>query len=230
MDGLLANYAPSDSVKKLVQITPLLLLVGISGAGKDSIKKKLLETGRFHDFVSYTTRPPRRNNGILEEDGKDYHFVTHEQMQDLLKNGEMIEAKQYSGNVYGTGASDLQQANNAGKIALNDIEVQGVAEYKAIAPNVKAVFLLPPSFDMWRKRFVARYGDENIDEDDWQKRLSTARTELQHALDAGYYEFVVNDNLDDATAEVIACANGEHDIALQQAGEGIAHKLLAELS
>lgn len=229
MDELLANYSPNESVRELVRQAPLLLLVGISGAGKDSIKKELLATGDFYDFISYTTRAPRYNNGILEKDGKEYHFVTREKMEQLLRSGDMIEAKQYSDNIYGTGAEDLREAIRANKIALNDIEVQGVAEYKRIDPNVHAVFVLPPSYTVWRDRFVARYGDGDVDEEDWQNRLVTAKTELQTALASGYYDFVINDSLDQAVEQVIACTKGNYSSDLQEQGKKVAVAILEQL-
>lgn len=228
-EAILEAYEPSESVKELVRATPILLLVGISGAGKDSINQRLLATGEFHNFVSYTTRAPRRNNGVLEQDGSDYHFVSQEKMEDLLRDGEMIEAKLYSGNIYGTGVKDLREAAAAQKIAVNDVEVQGVAEYKEIAPTVHAVFILPPSYEVWRQRFAARYSGGEIDEDDWQKRLITARTELQTALSAGYYDFVINDDLDVAVQEVVACAKGQHSPAQQQHGKSLAENLIQQL-
>src|SRR4051812_20106709 len=104
----LANYEPTEQTKQLIRETPILLLVGPTGAGKDSVKDKLLESGKFHHIISHTTRPPRINHGIPEEDGVDYHFISKNEAVKLLENHEMIEAKMYSGNVYGTSAAEIQ--------------------------------------------------------------------------------------------------------------------------
>jgi guanylate kinase len=230
MEDLLDNYQPSDIVKQFVKTTPMLLLVGVSGAGKDSIKQKLLATNKFHNFVSYTTRLPRTNKGIPEQNHKDYHFVTRDEMRILLEKGEMIEAKLYSGNIYGTGLYDLEESVKTNKIALNDIEVQGVEEYKMINPKVNAVFILPPSFETWNARLMSRYSGHDIDEGDILLRLKTARIELKTALDSGYYKFIVNDDLDRAVEETMLCVEGNYSQDSQKHGEIIARKLLAELN
>lgn len=226
IDTILAGYQPSQAAMQVVRATPLVLLVGISGAGKDTIKKALLATGDYYDFVSFTTRQLRENHGVMEVDGVDYHYVTLQHMQELLQNGEMIEAKHYSGNVYGTGIRDLQRAQEAGKIAVNDIEVQGVAEYKAMSPEVKAVFLLPPSFDEWHKRLTARYGKDGIQPEDLALRMKTAADELRTVIEAGYYAFVVNDDIERTTEYVTKIARGYEDEGEAARGKQVAEQLL----
>src|ERR1039458_2227628 len=81
----LAAYKPAAATTELIRSTPILLLVGPTGAGKDSLKDKLLATGQYHHIVSHTTRPPRINHGIVEQDGREYHFIdmaTAEKMLD----------------------------------------------------------------------------------------------------------------------------------------------------
>src|SRR4051812_13034101 len=130
----LAAYEPSQASKELIKQTPVLLLVGPTGAGKDSVKDELLKTGQFHHIVSHTTRPPRINHGVIEQDGREYHFVDEATAAKMLDGRAFIEAKIYSGNLYGTSAAEIQAANNEAKTAMTDLEVQGVAEYKALDP------------------------------------------------------------------------------------------------
>jgi guanylate kinase len=191
----LAAYKPDESVKKLIKGTPILLLVGPTGAGKDSLKDKLLETGDYHHIVSHTTRPPRINHGVIEQDGREYHFIDKATAEKMLDDRAMIEAKIYSGNLYGTSVAEIQAAQDEGKIAMTDIEVQGVAEYKALDPGVMAVFLLPPDFKTWQERLQRRYGDV-VDATDSRLRMQTALDELQQLLNTDYYVAVINDDLD----------------------------------
>src|SRR5690349_1986159 len=116
---LLETYRPSDRVRDLLEQYPPLLLVGISGAGKDTVKRELHSTGQYYDFVSYTTRQPRSNHGIMEVPDKDYHFISLDEAERMLRLGEFIEAAEYSGNIYGTGIRDLELAANSHKTALN---------------------------------------------------------------------------------------------------------------
>ncbi|KAG8443502.1 hypothetical protein GDO86_012050, partial [Hymenochirus boettgeri] len=77
-----------------------VVLSGPSGAGKSTLLKKLLQEydGIFGFSVSHTTRNPRPG----ESNGKDYHFVTREDMQQKIDHGEFIEHAVFSGNMYGT--------------------------------------------------------------------------------------------------------------------------------
>jgi guanylate kinase len=146
----------------------------------------------------------------MERDGVEYHFITLEQAAMMLEKGEYVEAKKYGTNVYGTSASEIQKAKETGKIAITDLEVQGVAEYKAISANVIAEFILPPNFDEWQRRLHARYGAAGADPADMDRRMRTAITELEEALSKPYYHFVINDDLDTAVAKVDKIAHN-HD-------------------
>jgi guanylate kinase len=198
----LAAYNPAEKTVDLVKETPIVLLVGISGAGKDTIKHHLLNTGNYHHIVSHTTRPPRENHGVLEQDGVDYHFIDLPQAEALLDEGRFVEAKMYSGNVYGTSAAEIQAARDENKIAITDIEVQGVAEYKTMSTNVISIFVLPPDYGAWQQRLRARYGDKEPDPADMEKRMHTAVRELEEALKVPYYHFVMNDDLETAIETV----------------------------
>ncbi|MGH7193655.1 MAG: guanylate kinase [Candidatus Saccharimonadales bacterium] len=191
----LAAYKPDDSVKKLIKETPILLLVGPTGAGKDALKERLLRTGKYHHIVSHTTRKPRINHGVPEQDGVDYHFIDKTQAGKMLDGQGFIEAKIYSGNLYGTSVAEIRAAHDDGKTAMTDIEVQGVAEYKALDPGVIAVFLLPPDFKTWQARLQRRYGDV-VDAEDSRLRMQTALKELGQLLKTDYYVAVINQDLD----------------------------------
>ena len=192
----LADYVTSEAAKALVRDTRFLLLVGISGAGKDTIKERLLETGRYHRIISHTTRPPRMNHGVMESDGTDYHFISYEEVERMLDAQAFVEAKLFSQNVYGTSVAEIEQAHNDSKIAVADPEVQGAVEYKAISADVCAVFLLPPSYDVWQARLQRRYTGTDFDVADYKRRLLTAAGELRHALATDYFHFVINDDLE----------------------------------
>lgn len=230
INTLLDDYRPGDDVARLVRDTPIVLLVGITAAGKDTVKQALLASGKYHEFVSHTTRQPRKNHGIMEQDGVDYHFVSREDMAELLVNQQMIEAKQFSGNIYGTGVVDLQNAQTSGKTALNDIEVQGVREYKQLSSDVHAIFLLPPSYEVWRDRIRKRYGVDDMASDNMQLRLETAAVELRNALESGYFEFVVNDDLSQTVATVAAIVDGDDNIVRTDQGAQVAEHLLKDIS
>lgn len=205
----LSSYAPSQAAIELIKDTPILLLVGPTGAGKDALKDRLIVTGNYHHIVSHTSRPPRINHGILEQDGLEYHFMSLEQAEQMLDSHDFIESKMYSGNVYGTSVAEIQKAHDEHKIALTDVEVQGVTDYKAIDQGVMAVFLLPPDFATWQARLQRRYGDV-VDAADSKIRMETALDELEQLLSTDHYLPVINEDLDAALAEVQAYATTRH--------------------
>lgn len=224
----LENYRPSAATIALVKDTPILLLVGVSGAGKDSIKQRLLESGNYHHIVSHTTRPPRENHGVPEQDGKEYHFITLAESEKMLDSGAYVEAKFYSGNVYGTSAAEIQAAHDDGKIALTDVEVQGVSEYMEISDKVCAIFVLPPSYEVWQQRLRSRY-DDDIDPEDIRRRIQAAKYELEEALHKDYFRFVINDDLDAAVEATNQIAHGAPAGKESEAAHALAHDLLSRL-
>ena len=224
----LATYQPSPQTVDLIRATSILFIVGISGSGKDTIIHKLIERGNYYLIISHTTRHPRINQAILEKDGLDYHFITLEKAEDLVDAKAFVEAKIYSGNVYGTTAAEIQKAQEAHKIAITALEVQGVAAYKAIDVRVKAAFILPPSYDEWQARIRKRYGLA-IDPADYQKRMEAAVRELEEVLDTDYYACFVNDDLEKVTDEIDRFAvSGERDDVAERQARELAKQLLEE--
>lgn len=225
----MANYEPTEETKQLIRETPILLLVGPTGAGKDSVKDKLLESGKFHHIISHTTRPPRINHGVPEQDGVDYHFVSKEEAAQLLDDNAMIEAKMYSGNIYGTSVAEIKASQDEGKVAMTDIEVQGVAEYKRLDSSVMAVFLLPPDFKTWQERLQRRYGDV-VDAADYRLRLETALKELEELLNTNYYVAVINDKLDETVQHIeTVVSSQDHSTPDEPAARAIAAQLAEDI-
>ncbi len=225
----LSAYKTPPEAVKVVSNTAIVFLVGISGAGKDTVRKELLATGDFHHIVSHTTRPPRHNHGVLEQDGVDYHFVDVKKVENMLDNKEFIEAKIFSNNVYGTSIAEIQAVHDAELIAISDLEIQGVAEYMAISPAVKPIFLLPPSYEIWQERLKRRYHDNDIDPIDISRRLQTAKVELQEALEKDYFYFVINNDLETSIQQVEAIANGTLAKESTKEARTLAKDLLAKL-
>lgn len=196
---LIANYQPSRAAISLIQSAKIVLLVGISGAGKDTIKRKLLEDEGYKDIISHTTRAPRMDDGQMETDGVEYHFVQMDKAHQMLEEQAFIEAKFVHGSVvYGTSVNEVEKAYKQGKIAVTDIDVQGVEEYKQLSQDVVAIFILPPDCNTWRERLRKRYETEAEFEAEWPKRRNSAINELRQALEVPYYHFIINDDLNHA--------------------------------
>lgn len=229
LERLIENYQPSERAVGIIKNTKIALLVGISGAGKDTIKKGLLELDGFGEIVSHTTRAPRENGGVVEADGVDYNFIDNTRAQEMLENSEFFEAKFVHGTVYGTSIDEIVKAAEKG-IAVTDLDVQGVAEYKEVSDEVVAIFVIPPSYDEWVRRLKLRYSTEEEFLAEWPKRRATAITELEKALEVPYYHCVINDNLDRAIT-VSAEISQRDDVFSRKDDEAriVARELLDEI-
>lgn len=233
LERLIADYRPTDETIALVRQTRLALLAGISGAGKDTIKRRLLEHSEFRDIISHTTRQPRVNNHRNEMDGIDYHFITTEEAQQMLENRAFIEAKFVHGTVYGTSVAELVAAHDEGRTAITDIDVQGVAEYEALAPDCIAIFIVPPDYDTWIQRLSSRYATQEEFQAEWPKRRQSAIAELTHALEVPYYHVIINDDLDRAVRVVREIAErgdvfNRRDDEARLAARGLLERIVAE--
>jgi guanylate kinase len=201
------NYKPNQAGAELLGATEVVLLVGITGAGKDTVLREMLKSGTFHNLITTVTRPPRYNNGVLEQDGVEYHFINDEAAVKLLEAGEYVEASLVHGRIYGVTAEEIRRAHDKNMVALADVDVQGVAKYKKVSDNVTAIFLVPPSYAEWRRRVRNRYPTEEEFLEDWPNRRRSAVVELERALATPYYHFVINDELSET---VHACMQIAH--------------------
>ncbi len=228
INSLLKNYEPTASTKELIRQTSVVLLVGASGSGKTTITHHLLSLGNYYRVISHTTRPPRKNNGILEKDGREYHFIDFEKAMNMLKNKEFVEAKLYGKHIYGTSVHEFKLANKNNKIAITDVEIQGVTEYMKFAlQSTYPVFLLPPTYEVWHERWQQRYGQDRNDSD-FKNRIKTAVKEIEHVLNTDYFYLVVNDDLDQAIKKVNSIAKtGHQSIAEREVGLLTARQVLS---
>lgn len=202
IETLISEYTPNEAGVELLRQTELVLLVGITGAGKNTVLNEMVKSGEYHDLITTITREPRYNNGVLEQDGVEYYFVSQERALELLKAGEYVEVSPVHGRIYGVTVDEVRKAHDAGVMAIADIDVQGVSKYKKLSDNVSAIFLVPPSYEEWQRRVRLRYPTEEEFLEDWPNRRASAVMELEKALTAPYYHFVVNDDL---TLAVDAC-------------------------
>lgn len=203
IEQLAKNYKIDQPGIDIIRQSQIAFLVGITSAGKDTIQKRLLSDDGYHSVVSHTTRQPRSNNGVMEQDGVAYHFVTFDEMSELLLNHKMVEINKFGDNYYGASIKEFSDANAQGKIAVTDMDVNGIASFYEIAPNnISAVFIVPPDYNTWLDRIKKRYDSPELFEADWRIRRDIAIDELTHALSVPYYRFVINDDLDRAVKVV----------------------------
>lgn len=179
----------------------LIVFSGPSGAGKDTILKKLLESSQNIKLsISATTRSPRTG----EQDGIDYHFLTKEKFLQLIEKDEMLEHAEYCGNFYGTPSAPIENWMNGGNDVILEIEVQGGAQIKKKRPDCVSIFILPPSIQELEQRLRAR-NTEN--EETIQKRMAVAREEIKLAKNYDYV--VINDTVENAVNKIHTIISAE---------------------
>ena len=166
----------------------MFVLSSPSGAGKTTLTRKIAANNSdFIISISHTTRKPRPN----EINGKDYHFVSTEEFNELVKKNSFFEYANIFDNYYGTDKNKVIKFLSEGKNILFDIDWQGTQQLKQIKNLLLVtIFILPPNLQILKKRLLNRHqGQEKLIE----KRMKKFNEELSHWNEYNYV--VVNDDL-----------------------------------
>jgi guanylate kinase len=176
---------------------PLVYIVSApSGSGKSTLTNELLKLVPNLVFsISYTTRDARGS----EQNGKQYHFISTQEFDRMVREEEFLEHANVHGNCYGTARQFLRDAGKSGQDLLLDIDVQGAAQIKKNLTDAISIFVLPPD----RKTLEWRLRNRSEDsEDEIQRRLQTARREI---AEYDKYDYVlINDKLEESIERLIA--------------------------
>jgi guanylate kinase len=178
------------------------IISGPSGVGKSTVLKALLEKRPDLYFsVSATTREPRPG----EVDGVHYRFMDVDTFRQRIAEDAFLEYAEYVGNFYGTPKKYVDEAMDAGRDVILDIEIQGALQVCSKRPETVRIFIAPPSWAELERRLTERGTDspEKV-----EKRLLRAKVEFQTAHTYDY--FVINDTVETAVAELDAILTAEH--------------------
>jgi len=172
----------------------LYIISAPSGTGKTTLLKRVMSY--FPDIrfsVSYTTRPPRSD----ERDGKDYHFISPQQFQQMVEEGAFAEWAEVLGNRYGTALDSIRESRLQGVDLILDIDSQGARQIGEHFNGGVFIFIFPPSLEVLRQRLNDRKvdGQEVI-----QFRVAQARDEMKQAK---WYDYIiVNERVEEAVEQL----------------------------
>jgi guanylate kinase len=174
----------------------LFIVSSPSGGGKTTLIRRLLANPSDQPLrfsVSHTTRP--RRNG--ETEGKEYHFISAAEFEQMARHGDFLEHNEVHGNFYGTAKSEVLPRLAAGEDVVLDIDVQGARDIRAAYPDAISIFIVPSSAKELEERLRKRGLDG---EDAIRKRLINAAKEIAQAPSFQYV--IVNDELERASLEL----------------------------
>ena len=193
------NDVNAESVKRPL----LIVLSGPSGVGKDAVLHHLKKSSPPFKFVTTMTTRPRRHN---EKDNVDYHFVTQDEFEKLLKNNELLESANVYGNWYGVPKEPIRAALKQGNDIIVKVDVQGAATIKKLAPQAVFIFLMPPSVDELANRLKQRYTESA---ESLARRLQACDNELKQISHFDYIVINHRNQIESAVNEVKAIITAE---------------------
>ena len=171
----------------------LMVVSGPSGVGKGTLVKRLCaEREDVVESVSCTTREPRPG----EVDGKAYYFISMDEFQRRIKDGDFLEYDEHFGNFYGTPISFVREQLKTRSVIM-EIDVVGGKIAKEAFPECILIMIAPPSVEALKQRLLSRNSET---EEEIENRLSRLEYELSQSH---LYDYViVNDKLEDAYREL----------------------------
>ncbi|CAF4366593.1 unnamed protein product [Rotaria sp. Silwood2] len=169
-----------------------VVISGPSGSGKSTLINQLFKEypTAFAFSVSHTTRTPRPG----EQNGREYYFVSQNQMEKMIANGEFVETTEFSSNFYGTSKKAVEDVAKTGRLCVLDVDKEGVKSIRKTNLNPLVIYITPPSYEILEKRLRARNTDN---ENAIQFRLKESKESMEFSKEPGVYDhIVINDKLD----------------------------------
>lgn len=184
---------------------PLLIVIsGPSGVGKDSVINRMKERGLpFRFVITANTRPQRPD----EIDGVDYFFVTHEEFERMIEDGELFEYAVVYEDLKGVPKNQIEDALASGKDVIMRLDVQGAETIRAKCPEALMVFLSTRNEDELIARLKTRRTES---EESLTLRIKTAREEFERVDSFDYYVVNEEDKLDETVDTILSIIQAEH--------------------
>ena len=193
-----------------LKVGVMVILSSPSGAGKTTLVKKIALKKNFNISISHTTRKPRSN----EKNGKDYHFVNHNQFKKLIKNNQFLEHAKVFKNYYGSLKETVIEKLKRGENVIFDIDWQGTKQIKRkkLKYKIITVFILPPSKKELFKRLLKR---DQKDKKIAKERMKQFKSDIMHWKDYDYA--VINEDIEKCYKMIIDFINSKKNKKLPPA-------------
>lgn len=181
----------------------LIVLSGLSGAGKDAVLTRMKESGILFTHITTITTRPRRIN---EKKDVDYHFVSKEKFQEMIDHKELLEWATVYGNWYGIPRKPITEALNRGEDTIVKVDVQGAATIKKILPQAVFIFLTTSSIKELVSRLKQRHTESTAE---LALRTKTAEEEIKKLNLFDYVVINRQDEIDRAVSDIKAIITAE---------------------
>lgn len=224
---ILQDYQLSPQSLQTLKDTRMVLLVGPTAAGRNTVINDLVKSGDYFHIVSDTTRELRVKDGKpIEKNGREYWFRSEAEVLEDLKNGEYMEAAIiHEQQVSGCNIREVEKARVADKVAIKDIEPNGAHTVYGVKPDTHIIFVMPPNFGEWQRRLQER---GKMEPAEYRRRMESATKEFETCLREPYYHFMINDTTEEAIHQINRIVQrGELSPTLEQQGRLLAQNLLA---
>jgi guanylate kinase len=194
----------------------LFVVSSPSGGGKGTLIRRVLDVVPDLSYsVSYTTRAPRSG----EVNGREYFFIDQPAFQDMVVANEFLEWACVHGHLYGTARRQVADEIAAGLDIILEVDVQGAASVRHLGLDSVSMFILPPSYEVLRKRLQARGTDTP---DELEVRLRNAPDEISQYSAFDY--IIINDDMASATAQLASIVFAER--ARRKRQEAVVNKVI----
>jgi guanylate kinase len=171
----------------------LVIFSAPSGSGKTTIVRHLLKV--FPDLLEFSISATSRPRRGVEENGKDYYYLSKEEFKKKIDKEEFLEWEEvYAGVYYGTLKDEAEKIWAKGKAVIFDIDVEGGLNLKQqFKERALSIFVMPPSIKILEERLKQRKTDtpESI-----SRRIEKAEKELKTA--SLFDKFLINETLETA--------------------------------
>lgn len=218
LQDLIPRYRPNSAVINQLSEITMLAIVGPTSVGKTT----LIESTGLPLIVSDASRAPRRG----EIDGVDNYFRSDfDSVIREIEAGDFVQiAFGSEGDFKGT---KISRYPKSGVVAMPVTSAALPVFYTLGFKKIIPAYIVPPSFDEWRRRMQARRSQES--DELFMNRLKEAARSLNDALSDDRYNFVINDDLNRAKSDILSISNEHYDSQKNTQARAIAVSIKQQL-